>query len=468
MVKGWESGMANDAPTARHAGNNGARTRYAAKKQRLQTAMRDAQGQSLRLGKDISHLFRDRSGRPQVHLDVRDLTEIIEVDPTAGTLDTMAMATYDSLSNACFAQGLVPAVVPQLKSITIGGAISGLGIESSSFKYGLSHETVEEMEVLLPDGDVVLCRADNEHSDLFFGLANSFGTLGYVLRVKAKAVPARRFVKLTHIHHSDPVACLRDLKAQLDAGADFIDGVAFAPGELAITLGHFTDEAPYTSDYTYEKIYYRSIRERQEDTLTTLDYLWRWDTDWFWCSKVFLAQHPVVRRLYGRKRLNSMTYMKLLRINNRFGIWGRLNKLRGVHTEAVIQDVPIPIDRAAEFLEFFQSEIGIQPVWLCPIRAFDRSAHFPLFPLDPNVDYVNFGFWDSRRSKQAHPPGHFNRLIEAKVTELDGLKSLYSDVYLDEEAFWEIYDRPAYERLKNKYDPHGHLKDIYRKCILKE
>ncbi len=113
--------------------------------------MREAAGRSLRLGKDISHLFRDRAGQPQVHLDVRDLTEVIEVDAAAGTVDTMAMATYDSLARACFAEGMVPAVVPQLKSITIGGAISGLGIESSSFKYGLSHETIEEMEVLLPE-----------------------------------------------------------------------------------------------------------------------------------------------------------------------------------------------------------------------------------------------------------------------------------------------------------------------------
>jgi FAD/FMN-containing dehydrogenase len=460
--------LANDAPTTARIGENSARERYAAKKQRLQTAMREAAGRSLRLGKDISHLFRDRAGQPQVHLDVRDLTEVIEVDAAAGTVDTMAMATYDSLARACFAEGMVPAVVPQLMSITIGGAISGLGIESSSFKYGLSHETIKEMEVLLPEGEVVICRADNEHSDLFFGLANSFGTLGYVLRVKAKAVPARRFVKLTHIHHNDPVTLFRDLKARLDAGADFVDGVAFAPGELAITLGHFTDEAPYTSDYTYENIYYRSIRERQEDYLTTLDYLWRWDTDWFWCSKIFLAQNPVVRRLFGRERLNSKTYMKLLRINNRFSLWGRMNKLRGIYTEAVIQDVPIPIERAAEFLEFFQSEIGIRPVWLCPIRAFDREAHFPLFPLDPRVDYVNFGFWDSRRSREAHPPGHFNRLIETKVMELGGLKSLYSDVYLDEKAFWDVYDQPAYDRLKAKYDPNGHLKDIYRKCVLKE
>ena len=85
-----------------------------------------------------------------------------------------------------------------------------------------------------------------------------------------------------------------------DGDADFIDGTVFAPERLFLTLGRFAGEAPYTSDYTYRRIYYRSIPERREDWLTVRDFLWRWDTDWFWCSRNLLAQHPLVRRLYGR------------------------------------------------------------------------------------------------------------------------------------------------------------------------
>ena len=75
--------------------------------------------------------------------------------------------------------------------------------------------------------------------------------------------------------------------------------------------------APYASDYTFEHIYYRSIRERTQDFLRTRDYLWRWDTDWFWCSKNVGAQQPLVRRLLGRKRLNSITYQRIMRWNSR-------------------------------------------------------------------------------------------------------------------------------------------------------
>jgi hypothetical protein len=51
---------------------------------------------------------------------------------------------------------------------------------------------------------------------------------------------------------------------------------------------------------------------------------------------------------------------------------------------------------------------------------------------------------------------------------LGGMKSLYSDSYFTPAQFWSIYNRPAYEALKRKYDPDGRLKDLYRKCVLRE
>jgi FAD/FMN-containing dehydrogenase len=204
------------------------------------------------------------------------------------------------LADATLRQGVMPCVVPQLKSITIGGAASGVGIESSSFKYGLVHETLLELEVLLGDGSVVIATPDNEHRDLFFGFPNSYGTLGYALRVKAKAIPVKPFVALTHIRHSDRAAYFRQLDELCRAAdIDFIDGSVFSPNELYITLGSFVDDAPYTSDYTFENMYFRSIQTRDTDYLTTAGYLWRWDTDWFWCSKNFGRKTPPCAGCWG-------------------------------------------------------------------------------------------------------------------------------------------------------------------------
>ncbi len=442
-----------------------ARAAFEQKKQRLIDSLRHADG-AVRLNKNTSNLFRDRAAGPRVGLDVTDFNQVLEVDPTAGWVEVEGMTPYADLVAATLPHGVMPCVVPELKSITIGGAVTGIGIESSSFKYGLPHETVLEMDVLTGDGTVVTATPNNNHRDLFFGLPNSYGTLGYILRLKARVIPVRPYLHLRHHHHDNADDYFRDLQARQD-GADFLDGVVFGPDDMVVTVGRFTDQAPYTSDYTYTRIYYQSLRQRDEDYLRVQDYIWRWDTDWFWCSRALGAQHPLVRRLLGRKRLTSVFYTKVMRWNSRVGLTKKADRLLGNHPESVIQDVDIPIANAPEFLHFFLNEIGITPVWTCPFQCYDRTHDFPLFHTDPDTFYINFGFWDVVKSRTPHEPGHFNRLIEAKVQALGGIKSLYSDSYFDRDTFWTIYNKPVYDNLKGRYDPDGRFRDLYQKTVLR-
>ena len=435
---------------------------HAAKRDSLSQALRGGSGQ-VALAKETSNLFRDRAAGERRRLDVQGFNQVLSIRDNH--VEAEGMIPYEALTGACLAQGVMPAVVPQLKTITLGGAVAGVGIESSSHRHGLVHDTMLELDVLLGDGRVVSCSADNAHADLFFGFPNSYGTLGYALRVKARTIPVRPYVRLSHLPFTDAEAYFSELEKHLNAGeADFVDGTVFSPQQMFITLGRFADSAPYTSDYTYENIYYRSIAEKREDYLTIHDYLWRWDTDWFWCSKNVLAQNPLVRRIYGRSRLGSKTYTKIMRWNSRVGVTKKLERVLGLHSESVIQDVDIPIARAAEFLDFYAKEIGLWPQWICPIGV--RDERFSLYPVRRGW-YVNFGFWDVKRTREAHPPGHFNRRIEEKVSELGGIKSLYSDSYFDEADFDRRYGGAAYATLKKKYDPTGAFPRLYDKCVLK-
>jgi FAD/FMN-containing dehydrogenase len=396
---------------------------------------------------------------------VRAFSEVLHIDVARGTVDAEGMVTYEALTGECLAHGVMPAVVPQLKTITLGGALAGVGIESSSHRYGLVHDTVLEIDVLLGDGRVVTCTPHNEHADLFFGFPNSYGTLGYALRVRAKVVPVKPYVRLEHLAFDDASAFFRELGVRLRSGeADFVDGTIFSNSKLFLSLGRFTESAPYTSDYTFEHIYYRSIAEKREDYLSVHDYLWRWDTDWFWCSRNVLAQNPFIRRLYGKKRLGSRTYTKIMRWNSRVGLTRWIERLAGLHSESVIQDVDIPLARAAEFLDFYAENIGLWPQWVCPIGSTDKN--FTLYPIRAGCS-VNFGFWDVKRTRSRHPAGHFNRMIERKVVELGGIKSLYSDSFFPEDEFARLYAGEAYAKLKRKYDPGGAFPALYDKCVLR-
>jgi len=418
------------------------------------------------LRKNTSNLFRHRADTARAHIDVRDFDRVLDVNADEGWVDVEGMTPYGALADATLAAGVMPCVVPQLKSITIGGAVSGLGIEASSFRYGLVHETVESMDVLLADGEVVNCTPDNEHSDLFHGLPNSYGTLGYILKLRARTVPVKGYVRLHHRRYGQAGAFFAALESACDSQADFVDGVIFGPGEYVVTEGRHVDSAPYTSDYSYERIFYRSLRERDEDFLSTRDFLWRWDTDWFWCSKNLGMENPLLRRLAGRKRLNSTFYTRVMRWNGRHGWSGRLDRLRGLHSESVIQDICIPIAQAEAFYDFLAAEIGVFPIWTCPARH-RPDLPTPLFPMNEDVLYVDFGFWDVIKTREAHPAGHFNRLIERRTAELGGAKSLYSEAFYERDEFWSIYNEPHYRALKARYDPNGRLRDLYDKCVLR-
>jgi len=457
-------------PWAAASSTTEARAAYAQRVSAVSAALAArATAAPLGLSKRSSNLFRDRQEGAKQRLDLQAFTHVLAVDADAGWVDVEGLVSYEALVDATLPQAVMPAVVPQLKTITAGGAVAGVGIEATSFRHGLVHDTLLEADVLLADGQVVTCTPDNEHGDLFFALPNSYGTLGYALRVRLGTLPVRPFVQVEHRRHDDARAFFEALGAACDdATADFVDGVVFGEHDLVLNVARFADAAPRTSDYTYLQTYHRSLRTTPQDWLTTRDWLWRWDTDWFWCSRNFGAERPWVRRLLGRERLNSRTYTRLMRLNARWGLTRRLARWRGLrHVESVIQDVDVPLEAAPAFLDFLHKEIGILPIWICPIRAADPARPFTLYPLAPGARHVNFGFWDVVERRTAFEAGHFNRLIEMQVLERGGVKSLYSDSFFTREQFDAAYRMERYAALKARYDPQGRLLGLYEKCVLR-
>ena len=74
---------------------------------------------------------------------------MIAVNPIERTLDVEGLTTFEQIVDATLPYGLVPPVTPELKHITIGGAICGIGIESTSFRHGFVHDSLIEADVLV-------------------------------------------------------------------------------------------------------------------------------------------------------------------------------------------------------------------------------------------------------------------------------------------------------------------------------
>ena len=442
-------------------------SRHSAAVERLRTSYAALPaGAPVRLAKPTSNLFRPREAVAADGLDVGGLVGVIEVDPVARTAEVQGMCTYEHLVEATLPHGLIPLVVPQLRTITLGGAVTGLGIESTSFRSGFPHESVLEMDVFTGAGVVVTIQPGDE---LFDAFPNSYGSLGYATRLRISLEQVPPYVGLRHLRFDDVALLSKTLAAVVESGehegerVDGVDGVVFSPHEAYLTLATWSTQPGPTSDYTRQQIYYRSIQQRETDLLTMKDYLWRWDTDWFWCSGAFGAQHPVVRRLWPRRWRRSDIYQRLIGLDRRFDIADRLDRRAGrPQRERVIQDVEVPIERLPEFLAWFDAEVGMRPVWLCPVRA---KGAWPSYPLPPGATYVNLGFWGTVHVGPEAPDAPLNRAIEAKVHELDGHKSLYSEAFYDRETFDRLYGGEHLAQVKATHDPDNRLTGLYDKAV---
>jgi FAD/FMN-containing dehydrogenase len=439
-------------------------------------------GAGVRLAKRTSNLFRPRTAVAGPGLDVSGLTGVVSLDAAAATADVQGMCTYEDLVAVTLPKGFMPFVVPQLRTITLGGAVTGLGIESTSFRNGLPHESVLELDVLTGAGEVVTARPEGEHADLFRGFPNSYGSLGYAVRLQIQLERVRPYVALRNVRFSSPeelaeaVAVIAAERAFDGEEVQFLDGVLFSATEGYLTLGRWADEVPAASDYTGTGIYYRSLRDRGRDALTVHDYLWRWDTDWFWCSRAFGVQNPLVRRVWPAGKRRSDVYHHLVGLENRYQVAARIDRWRGRPArERVVQDVEVPVGRTAEFLRWFLENVPMTPVWICPLRLRssggplgdlpDGDRPWPLYPLRTGETYVNVGFWGTVPIEPGRADGDVNRRLEEALTGFEGHKSLYSDAYYDEDAFWAKYGGTTYAGLKERYDPQGRLLDLYAKAV---
>jgi FAD/FMN-containing dehydrogenase len=440
--------------------------RYIAKKKEVQAqfARLAQQPEHPELSKDTSNLFRG-SKRDQARLDVRSLNQVIAINPEARTVDVEGVCTYETLVRETLKYGLAPAIVPELKTITVGGAYAGIGVETASFRYGFMHETVLEADILTGEGTIRTCSL-TQNRDLFVGFPNSYGSLGYALRVRLQLFAVKPYVKLereTFLSSEPFVARLRELgvRGRSKVGADiaFIEGTVFAPNRYVVSVGRYCEHAPYVRNI-YKVPFYKTIPALAEDYLTVFDYFFRYDPDWFWCSRYLGMENPLVRALVGHKRMRSSHYYRVAAWSGKHPLVSRIRE-RFWRRESLIQDAEMPSEKALSFIEWFDSIIGMKPYLVAPIQQYS-SVVYPLSPITPGKQFMNVGFYAPHKTNK--PPLYYTKLIDQKILTMRARKMLYSVTTLSEQEFWTMFAHKPYEELKKKYDPNSVFAGLYEKA----
>jgi hypothetical protein len=381
-------------------------------------------------------------------IDISELNEIIQIDPERRICVAEPGVTFVDLVKATLEFGLAPIIVPELKTITIGGAVAGCSLESMSYKYGGFHDTCLEYEVITARGEVLLCAPDNENQLLFQMLHGAFGTLGIISKLKFKLIPTKPFVKVTYEqYHNLPdyqSAIWRHFQLQ---DVDFMDGIIHSGAEYTLSLANFVEAAPYTHSYDWMRVYYQSTKKRQEDYLKTADYFFRYDK-----GVTNVTPKSFLGRLIFGKFINSAAVLGLVQ---------KFRKIIPPDKIPVTVDVFIPFSRVSDFLEWYQKEVNFFPLWCVPYKRvrdyewltadFWRQTTDELF-----LDLAIYGL--KKRSDQ-----DYYRILENELMAVGGLKTLISTNHYSESDFWKIWNKDNYDQVKRQTDPDNIFRDLYTK-----
>jgi hypothetical protein len=238
----------------------------------------------------------------------------------------------------------------------------------------------------------------------------------------------------------------------------FVEGLFFEDGRYFLMTGRFVDKPAQVEDIVRKSIFYRLVEQRRDLYLSTFDYIFRYDPDWFW-NVPETGFYNLFRRIAPERWRNSAFYTRYVAMKNK--LLGKLG-IRDTAFEPLIQDWEVPWERAAELIEFAVREIDLEgrPWAALPIKTPRQPT---LYPIKPNELYFNLGCYLQVRKRQGRGPFYYTKILDKKCFELGGIKMLYSSSFLSQTEFDALYNGAAYRELKAKYDAGGRAQTLYRK-----
>ncbi|KAK5704337.1 hypothetical protein LTR97_003355 [Elasticomyces elasticus] len=400
---------------------------------------------------------------PSKVVDTSRLNHVLHVDASSEMPYALVQPNVpmDKLVEETLKHGLVPPVVMEFPGITVGGGYAGTSGESSSFRHGFFDRTLDQVEMVLANGEIVTC-SEHERPDLFHGAAGAVGTLGVTTLVKLRLRRATKFVETTYF----PVTGgMKEAMAKIQTMADpkgdldYVDGIMFSKDKGAVITGRLTDSPSagvpvQRFSGAADPWFYLHVQARitnhegpTSDAVPLPDYLFRYDRGGFWVGAAPFTYFPGLPfNDFTRWWLDDFLHTRML-----------YNALHGSgqSERMIVQDLALPYANAEEFVNYTDDRLGIYPLWLCPLKQSPWPTMHPHqneFEPDGKTlkPMLNIGLWGlAPTTHEGYVQA--NRDIERKLHELGGMKWLYAQTYYPEEEFWQDFDKEWYDALREKY-----------------
>ncbi|ESN93679.1 hypothetical protein HELRODRAFT_88371 [Helobdella robusta] len=393
-----------------------------------------------------------------------DLMDVLEVDAEKKSVRVEPLVSMGQVTTHLNSIGWTLPIVPELDDLTIGcGLVMGVGIESSSHKYGLMQHLLISAEIVLSDGSLIKC-SQLENSDLFNALPWSHGTLGFLVAAELRIIPAKRYVRI----HYKPVHSFKEIietftKESQNQKNDFVEGLVFSPNDAVIMTGTLTDSLGHDQlneiGRYYKPWFYKHVETLlnngpKVECIPLRQYYHRHTKGLFWQMQDIIpfGNNPIFRYIFGWMVPPKVSFLKLTQNKS-------IKDLYEKHQ--IIQDMLLPITTLPQALEFFQKELEIYPLWLCPFILFDGSGFVHPKTKEDQL-YVDIGAYGAPKIKNYNSYEALRKL-EKFVLCNNGFQMLYADSYLTREEFHQMFDHRQYEQMRAKYKCENAFPEVYDK-----
>lgn len=439
---------------------------HTAKVQNIQKQMQEffARKQKIKIYHGSTNSTRAQKFEKDKYIDISDLDQVIEINTDEQYILVEPNVPMDKLVQETLRYNFIPPVVMEFPGITVGGGVQGGAGESSSFRYGLFHDTCLEYEIILGNGKIVIV-SPTQNDDLFYGTACSYGSLGIITLIRLRLTPAKKFVHLAYHTVKNFEGAVNLISEKCSKDINFVDGIIFTKNRGSIMTGNFSDkkELPIsTFSKPTDEWFYLHVNEiskqheNYEEIIPIKDYLFRYNIGGFWVGRYAFTFFRIpftklIRQIFHRL-FKTKTLYRFVHATN-------------ISQRYFVQDLSLPKNNTLKFLQFIDKKLHIYPLWLCPLRPKENYKLSPNY-IDTNL-VINIGVWGEINGNYREFI-ETNRCVENEIANLHGRKVLYAHSYYSREQFWNIYDHKWYLNLRNKYFADSVFPDIYEKTKVTE
>jgi len=402
-----------------------------------------------------------------------DLKNILEFDPGKEIIRLEPMVTMGDVTHFLVPKGYALAVQVEMDDLTVGGLCMGVGIETTSHRYGFLFETVEAYEIVTGDGRLIRA-SRQENADLFHSLPWSHGTLGFLVAVELKVIPVKKYMRLEYLpFHSQEEFCrtFQEL-AESKTPPSYLEALVFSPESGVIMCGEMADV----------------LTDEQRKRIQPIN---RWHKPWFYTHVArFLETGPgeefIPLRHYFHRHTPSVFFQlkDLIPFANQawyrwLFAWMGAPKIKlmkysmtpqlreRAFKNRVAQDILVPVADLEESLDYAHPVFEIYPLWICPVRLFNHSPYegFLRNPKGPSEMYVDIGIYGIPKAVARNTWNGIRegRALEAFTQAKRGYHMLYADIFMNAQEFEAMFEHELYRATREKYGASKRFPEVFDK-----